>query len=316
MAAFEPPLDLFRQQVESLRAQTLTDWICVVSDDCSDPARFAEMRAVLDGDARFFLSRSERRRGFYHNFERALALAPRDARYVALADQDDVWDADKLETLVREIGDAQLVYSDQRIVSPDGKLLAGSYWEQRENNHSEMLSLLVANCVTGAASLFPRALLDDALPLPPAQFTHFHDHWLAVTALALGEIGYVERPLYGYVQHEQATLGHATATRRTRPARALVLAPEGPARADTPLAHALLHRRMPPAALRHRAGDALRQPDGAAQATCDRALPAGRAARPCRFRVSSSAARASWRGAGHRRSAPSGCSPTRSAGGG
>jgi glycosyltransferase involved in cell wall biosynthesis len=216
MAAFEPPLDLFRQQVESIRAQTLTDWICVVSDDCSDPERFAAMRAVVDGDDRFVLSRSERRRGFYHNFERAMALAPRDARYVALADQDDVWDAGKLETLVGEIGDAQLVYSDQRIVTPDGELLAASYWEQRANNHSNMLSLLVANCVTGAASLFPRALLDDALPLPPAQFTHFHDHWLAVTALALGEIRYVDRPLYGYVQHAHATLGHATATRRTR----------------------------------------------------------------------------------------------------
>ena len=79
-----------------------------------------------------------------------------------------------------------------------------------------MLSLLVANCVTGAASLFPRRLLDAALPLPPAQFTHYHDHWLAVTALALGDIHYVDRPLYSYVQHAHATLGHATATRMTR----------------------------------------------------------------------------------------------------
>jgi hypothetical protein len=216
MAAFEPPLELFRRQVESIRAQSLSDWICVVSDDCSEPARCAEMRAVLDGDPRFVLSRSERRLGFYHNFERALELAPRDARYVALADQDDVWNPDKLATLVREIRDAELVYSDQRIVAPDGRRIADSYWQQRENNHGSLLSVLVANCVTGAASLFPRALLDDALPLPPAQFTHFHDHWIAVTALALGDIRYVDRPLYGYVQHEQATLGHATATRQTR----------------------------------------------------------------------------------------------------
>jgi hypothetical protein len=216
MAAFEPPLELFRRQVESIRTQTLTDWVCVVSDDCSDPERFAAMREVLDGDARFVLSRSDRRRGFYHNFERALELAPVSARYVALADQDDVWDVDKLATLVAEIGDAQLVYSDQRIISPDGELIAGTYWEHRANNHSDMLSLLVANCVTGAASLFRRELLADVLPLPPAQFTHFHDHWIAVAALALGEIRFVDRPLYGYVQHADATLGHATATRMTR----------------------------------------------------------------------------------------------------
>ena len=216
MATFEPPLDLFRAQVESIRGQTLTDWICVVSDDCSDPARYAELERVLDGDARFVLSRSDRRRGFYHNFERALERVPAGASYVALADQDDVWDPDKLETLVREIGDAQLVYSDQRIILPSGERIATTYWSERANNHSDMLSLLVANCVTGAASLFRRELLDSALPLPPAQFTVFHDHWIALTALALGDIRFIPRPLYDYVQHQHATLGHATATRMVR----------------------------------------------------------------------------------------------------
>jgi glycosyltransferase involved in cell wall biosynthesis len=221
MATFEPPIDLFRRQIDSIKGQTLNTqflntWVCVISDDCSDPARFAELQRVVGDDERFVVSRSERRRGFYHNFERALELVPAGARYVALADQDDVWDPDKLETLVGEIGDARLIYSDQRIVEPRGEQVAATYWSQRANNHADMLSLLVANCVTGAASLFPRALLDDALPLPPAQFGHYHDHWLALTALALGEIRYVPRPLYDYVQHEQATLGHATATRMVR----------------------------------------------------------------------------------------------------
>jgi glycosyltransferase involved in cell wall biosynthesis len=215
MAAFEPPADLFARQLESICAQTLTDWVCVISDDCSDPEHFARMRDAIGDDPRFVLERSERRRGFYHNFERALALAPAGARYVAMADQDDAWHPDKLETLVREIGDARLVYSDQRIVTGDGTPIASTYWERRRNNHESMLSLLVANSVTGAASLFPRALLDDALPFPPAQFAHFHDHWIALTALATGEIRFVDRPLYDYVQHGDATLGHAAANRMT-----------------------------------------------------------------------------------------------------
>jgi hypothetical protein len=134
---------------------------------------------------------------------------------VALADQDDVWYPDKLQTLVSSIGSAQLVYSDQRIITANGEVLAPTYWGTRTNNHSSMLSLLVANAVTGAASLFPRALLDDALPFPPAQFAHFHDHWLALTALARGDIRFVDRPLYDYVQHGTATLGHANANRMT-----------------------------------------------------------------------------------------------------
>jgi glycosyltransferase involved in cell wall biosynthesis len=215
MATYEPPLELLRGQLDSIRAQTHDDWLCVISDDCSSPERFAAMRALVDGDPRFVVSRSPRRLGFYRNFERALALAPPGARFVALADQDDVWHADKLATLRAAIGDACLVYSDARIIRPDGAPIADTYWSRRANNHEDLLSLLVANAVTGAASLFPRALLDDALPFPPGQFAHFHDHWLGLCALALGEIRYVDRPLYDYVQHGDATLGHAAANRMT-----------------------------------------------------------------------------------------------------
>jgi hypothetical protein len=228
MATYEPPAALFRRQVETIRAQTLEDWICVVSDDCSDPASVAAMHDAFGGDERFVLSRADRNVGFYRNFERALSLAPAGAQYVAMADQDDSWHPDKLESLTGAIGGAQLVYSDQRIIAEDGSLLADTYWGSRGNNHSSLLSLLVANSVTGAASLFPRALLDDALPFPPAQFAHFHDHWIALTALGLGDIAFVDRPLYDYVQHGAATLGHANANRMTSLRDRLTSARRGP----------------------------------------------------------------------------------------
>ena len=216
MATYEPPPELFRRQVDSIRAQTHQGWVCIVSDDGSSPERFAAMEELLAGDERFLLSRSPRRLGFYRNFERALSLAPAGARYVAMADQDDRWHPDKLATLVAQIGDARLIYSDARIVGEDGRLVAPTYWGLRRNNHSDMASLLITNAVTGAASLFPRALLDDALPLPPAQFAHFHDHWIALCALATGAIRYVDRPLYDYVQHGGAFVGHAKANRMPR----------------------------------------------------------------------------------------------------
>ena len=213
MTTCDPPMALFRRQIESIRAQTHADWVCVISDDCSEPERHAAIQEALGEDPRFVISRTPRRIGFYRNFERALSLAPADATHVALADQDDAWHPDKLATLLAELGDAKLVYSDARVVDGDGRVLADTYWSRRTNNHRDLLSLLVANSVTGAASLFPRSLLDDALPFPPAQFAHFHDHWLAVVALSLGDIAFVGRPLYDYVQHGGATLGHAAANR-------------------------------------------------------------------------------------------------------
>ena len=213
MATHNPPTDLFRRQIESIRSQTHRNWVCVVSDDCSGPEQLAAMEEVLGGDPRFLVSRAPLRLGFYRNFERALALAPAGADYVAMADQDDFWHERKLEALLAEIGDAELAYSDARIVNRQGELLADTYWSERRNNHSSITSLLLANAVSGGASLFRARLLDHALPFPPGQFEHFHDHWVALTALALGDIRFVDRPLYDYVQHGGAVLGHAEANR-------------------------------------------------------------------------------------------------------
>jgi glycosyltransferase involved in cell wall biosynthesis len=211
MATYDPPLELLRRQIDSIRDQTHSNWVCVISDDCSDPARFAEIEEILDGDPRFVLSRSPRRLGFYRNFERALATAPEAAAYVALADQDDRWDPGKLETLVASIGDAELAYSDARVVGEAGESISPTYWSRRRTNHTNLASLLVSNTITGAASLFRRDLLTRILPFPPELGTQWHDHWIALVALATGSVTYVDRPLYDYVQHGEAVVGHAVA---------------------------------------------------------------------------------------------------------
>ena len=221
MATYNPPPVFLERQIDSIRAQSHRDWVCYISDDCSSPSAFEALERIVGDDERFVVSRSRRRVGFYLNFERALAMAPQASPYIALADQDDSWHPDKLATLLGQLGEAKLIYSDARIVSRDGAVISDTYWTQRRNNHTSMLSLLVANSVTGAASLMRREVLDLAVPFPPAQFAHYHDHWLGLVALALGEIGFVKRPLYDYLQHDQASLGHATANKMTPLSRRL-----------------------------------------------------------------------------------------------
>src|SRR5206468_8655843 len=125
MATYNPDVELLRAQVDSLRAQTDERWICLISDDHSAPERFDQVRKVVAGDPRFVdVSRSSRRRGFYRNFERALEMVPPEAELVALCDQDDRWYPEKLEVLRAALGDARLVYSDQRLVDAEGRVLA------------------------------------------------------------------------------------------------------------------------------------------------------------------------------------------------
>ncbi len=210
MATYDPDPELLRAQLESIRAQSDSNWICVISDDHSSPERYEQLCALVGRDERFVISRSPERLDFYRNFERALQLAPPAAELIALCDQDDVWHPDKLETLRTALGSAMLAYSDQRLVDREGRVLRETMWRRRANNATNLASMVIANTVTGAASLMRREVVQRALPFPDSPGIEFHDHWLAVVALACGELAYVDRPLYDYVQHGAAILGKVT----------------------------------------------------------------------------------------------------------
>lgn len=216
MATYNPPMELFARQIQSIIDQNYSRWVCVISDDNSNTDALEQMRSVISQDERFTLRPSQSRLGFYRNFERCLRLAPQEAELIALSDHDDRWHTDKLDTLVSSLKDgAVLAYSDMNIVDVEGRLLANTYWTTRPNNYKNFASLIMANTVTGAASMFRRELLSYALPFPERIGEAYHDHWIACVALALGEIAYVDRPLYDYVQHQNNVIGHFAPVRES-----------------------------------------------------------------------------------------------------
>ena len=225
MATHEPDPDRLERQLDSIREQDWPSWVCVISDDASSAERFAALQRLCAEDERFVVSRSETRLGFYRNFERALRMTPIEADHVALCDQDDAWASDKLSALhatLVERPEVKLAYSDMRIVDERGEVLSDTYWILRRNRWDDVISLLVANTVTGAASLFRSELLADALPFPPPVAEPYHDHWLALCALAAGELAYLDRPTYDRTRHLGSVTDH------TRHAAALRAMREGP----------------------------------------------------------------------------------------
>ena len=136
-------------------------------------------------------------------------MAPEAAELIALADQDDRWHADKLEVLAGALLAApasQLAYSDVRIADFAGNVLSDTYFFERRNNPDSMASMMITNNVTGAASLFRRELLGTALPFPPGGTGQelYHDHWLALCAMATGPLTWVDRPTHDYTRHDES----------------------------------------------------------------------------------------------------------------
>ncbi|MGB3443443.1 MAG: glycosyltransferase [Actinophytocola sp.] len=211
MATYRPDPDFLAHQLDSIRGQKHTNWVCVISDDASGDEHVATIRRLIDGDDRFVVVANPDNVGFYRNFERAMTHMPVDADFVALSDQDDVWDADKLDTLVERFDDQDvtLAYSDMRLIDEHDEVVGTSFWRRRHNQQTDLDALLLLNTVTGASSMVRADVVRDlVLPFPPGTPSSFHDHWMAATALAAGRIEFVERPLYSYRQHGAAVTGH------------------------------------------------------------------------------------------------------------
>src|SRR5205085_1344884 len=159
MATYNPPADLLKRQIDSLIAQTHRNWVCIINDDCSDEAAYEQIKKFAAQDSRIQVFRNQSRQGFYRNFERCLNLIPDGVEFIAFCDQDDEWYPEKLEACLAAFDpDTYLVFSDMKVVSRDGEVLADTYWSRRQNHYSDLVALLFANTVTGAASLFRREL--------------------------------------------------------------------------------------------------------------------------------------------------------------
>ncbi|MBK5276388.1 MAG: glycosyltransferase [Desulfuromonadales bacterium] len=210
MATYNPDQAGLLRQIESIRDQDYQHWICLVCDDASEPEKLQVIRNVLSGDCRFMLLENEQNVGAYRNFERCLEQVPPEARYVAMADQDDYWYPGKLSrTIVELTGPTQLAYCDMRIVGHDGAVISETFWCNRKNYYlkKDLDLLTLANTVGATAAVFRVELLQKVLPFPEFGGNLHHDKWLAIIAAASGGIEYVNAPLYDYIQHADNVIG-------------------------------------------------------------------------------------------------------------
>ena len=192
-----------RQQLDSICQQTYPNIEIIAVDDCSSD----DTPQILDAyreQTKLQVVHNPANLGVNANFEKAMRLA--QGELIALADQDDIWAPDKLESLAAKLGEHSLIYADSALIDSAGKPLGKLLREQlaiRPLQGRPPLAFFLANCVPGHAMLFRRDLLEHALPLPAHTL---YDQWLAFTASRLNGIAYLDRPLVQYRQHSASVV--------------------------------------------------------------------------------------------------------------
>lgn len=207
LCSYKPQMDFFRQQVESIQAQTFANFTCEIRDDGSSDKQIEVMRNIIRNDDRFSLVRNPFNFNVYHNFEAGLIDAPFDADFIAFSDQDDIWIPEKLELLLKgfEKPETVLVHSDLEVIDAEGNQLHDSTFAAEDRCLDDLSApqLIIRNALTGCTIALRSSLLDKLLPFPlQSESVDFHhDLWCGLVASQYGEIKTLREPLVRYRQH-------------------------------------------------------------------------------------------------------------------
>lgn len=216
------------EQLESLRRQSFRDWVLWVRDDGSPDATVEVVRRYAELDPRIRLVEDQLGNlGPAGNFGALLGHAhAHGARYVFLADQDDIWRDDKMERQLalmaqHEADDGgarpRVMYSDLEVVDRGMERIHRSFmrFEMLRHERRPLPVLLAQNFVTGCTMLVNRELLEVALPIPPRVM--MHDWWLALCAAATGSLHHLPEQTVRYRQHGNNQVGAQGYWRRLIP---------------------------------------------------------------------------------------------------
>lgn len=210
------------EQLDSLIAQTETQWKLLIRDDGSSDDTLEIIRRYAQNDKRIQLlidahgSTGSASGNFSILMEAALAF---DVEYLFFCDQDDVWLPNKLALMLAHLvkleGDektACLVHHDLVVTDTNLETIAGSfvrYMRIHPDNESSPQRLISRNEVTGCAMACNRALLEISLPV--SEHAVMHDWWLALCAGFFGRLAFMPQPMVRYRQHRQNAIGAKSA---------------------------------------------------------------------------------------------------------
>ncbi|HWZ17011.1 MAG TPA: glycosyltransferase family 2 protein [Mucilaginibacter sp.] len=193
--------EYLKEQLDTLDGQTYKNLELVIVDDGSSDGTIELLRQFAQNSSlNIKIYINDENLGYIKNFEKAISLCNGD--YIALCDQDDVWDERKIETLVKHIGDNLLIYHDSALINETGDPL-GQKISNLRNCYSGTDSrvFLFENCVSGHAILFKKELLTF---IDGFNKTIIHDWWLAYAAANNGSIFFLDQELVQYRQHSNA----------------------------------------------------------------------------------------------------------------
>ncbi|MEO7801293.1 MAG: glycosyltransferase [Ginsengibacter sp.] len=194
-------------QLTSIQQQTYDKLEIIIVDDASTDGTFEWLENKTPEDDRIRLYKNNVNQGFNFNFSKACTYT--SGNFISIADQDDIWELNKLEILFEAINkgeDVMLAHCISARFEEQGKLHLQSHKIINHFSGNDGRQFFLANIISGHNMLIKRNLLDVAVPFPN---DGYYDWWLVMHACCLGQIKAVEKILVWHRVHDSNATGAA-----------------------------------------------------------------------------------------------------------
>ncbi len=191
------------EQLDSILNQTYKNIEIIVVDDCSSDGTVSVIKRYQEKYPLIQLYQNSINQGVTPTFEKAFGYI--NGVFIAIADQDDIWEYNKIELLVKEMGAEDAVYSNSLLVDENGISLNKDFKSiMHLQSYYSGAPLLLSNCPPGHTILMKHNFLKTLFPFPS---NIMFDKWIGYCAAGNNGLKYVDMPLVKYRQHHTNTFG-------------------------------------------------------------------------------------------------------------
>jgi glycosyltransferase involved in cell wall biosynthesis len=191
------------EQLQSIIHQTHSNIEIIIVDDCSKDDTVKIVHKYQQQYPFIVLFVNEQNSGVTRTFEKAIKESK--GLFIAISDQDDIWELNKIEILVNEIREHDAVYSNSLLVDANGQSLNKSFSSiMNMKTYYSGAPFLLSNSVPGHTILMKQEFVKKILPFPQDML---FDLWIGFCAAANNGIKFVDKTLVKYRQHDTNTIG-------------------------------------------------------------------------------------------------------------
>ena len=213
-------------QIDSLLAQTVTDFSILIADDGSSDGTWDIISHYISKfpDKISAFRKRENSGGSKYNFLDLMAGDHADlikanqikSNYYMLCDQDDIWQPDKIEKTLAKMKELEtksgidlpiLIHTDLQVVDPDLKVISPSYKRAMNSNFNRtaLHQVIIQNILTGCTAMYNQPLARLLIRKP--KYCIMHDWWLLLVAAAFGKVSHINDATILYRQHDKNEIG-------------------------------------------------------------------------------------------------------------